>query len=193
MAAAGVDWRDVIGSLRSVTPALWQALDLAERRRFLRHLQPYWDTHRHRTAPMAAARLDGLLRAGKLVTQAGRLLKLTSNNRQITVSWKARHHSLIQHTQIAIVVNCTGPQSDLTKLRDPLIHSLLKQGLLMPDPLRLGLQTDNEGALLDHTNRTSEVIFYTGPLLKARDWECTAVPELRLAALKLADRLVSTW
>ncbi|MGA9855641.1 MAG: FAD/NAD(P)-binding protein [Gammaproteobacteria bacterium] len=193
LAATGVDWRDVIGSLRSVTPALWQALDIAERRRFLRHLQPYWDSHRHRTAPIAAARLDGLLRTGKLVAQAGRILEITSKGGRASVSWKARHHSSIQQSQVATVINCTGPQSDLTKLRDPLIQSLLRQGLLTPDPLRLGLQTDTDGALLDEGDCPSELVFYTGPLLRARDWECTAVPELRLAALKLADRLAGTW
>lgn len=193
LAATGIDWRDVIGSLRSITPILWQALDLTERQRFLRHLQPYWDTHRHRTAPIAAARLDGLLRTGKLVTQAGRIHQIKFEKGRITVSWKARHYSLIQRRQVAAVINCTGPESDLTKLRDTLIHSLLRQGLLMPDPLRLGLRTDMEGALLNESNCPSEVAFYTGPLLRARDWECTAVPELRLAALKLADRLAGTW
>lgn len=47
----GVDWREVITSIRDETPALWQRLSRDQRARFLRHLRPYWETHRHRAAP----------------------------------------------------------------------------------------------------------------------------------------------
>ena len=62
---------------------------------------------------------------------------------------------------------------------------------MVPDALRLGVQVDGAGALLDRGGCASESLFYMGPLLEARDWECTAVPELRVAALKLANRLIS--
>lgn len=193
LATQGVDWRDVIGSLRVVTPALWQALDIKERRRFLRHVQTYWDNHRHRTAPAAAEQLDTLLSSGKLVVRAGRLRRVKADGDRITITWQPRHKTTNQHLQVATVINCTGPQGDLRKLLDPLIHSLLSQGLLTPDILGLGLQTDANGALLDNTGQPSRLMYYTGPLLKARDWECTAVPELRLAALRLADHLAGAW
>ena len=51
---AGGDWRDVIVALRPHTPALWQKLDVTEKRRFLRHCQTFWDVHRHRLAPQVA-------------------------------------------------------------------------------------------------------------------------------------------
>jgi uncharacterized NAD(P)/FAD-binding protein YdhS len=46
-----IDWREVVASLRPVTPRLWRALPDAEKSRFLRHLRPYWEVHRHRLAP----------------------------------------------------------------------------------------------------------------------------------------------
>jgi uncharacterized NAD(P)/FAD-binding protein YdhS len=95
--------------------------------------------------------------------------------------------------QVAAVINCTGPQGDITRLADPLIQALLARGLISPDPLRLGLALDPQGAVLDNRGRPSRVISYTGPLLRARDWEGTAVPELRTAAQRLADRLAGTW
>lgn len=193
LAGKGMDWRDVIGSLRPVTPTLWQALSLVERRRFLRHVLPYWDTHRHRTAPAAAEQLVSLLRSGKLVVQAGRLQRMQLERSQVMVTWRPRHTTESRRLQLAAVINCTGPQSNLQKLPDPLIRSLLEQDLMTPDPLGLGLLTDAAGALLDNAGQPSRVMYYTGPLLRARDWECTAVPELRLAALNLADRLAGTW
>ncbi|MGH8402874.1 MAG: FAD/NAD(P)-binding protein, partial [Gammaproteobacteria bacterium] len=121
LAAQGTDWRDVIGSLRLVTPALWQALDLAERRRFLRHAQPYWDTHRHRTAPAAAAQLEALRHSGRLMVRAGRLQHVNANRGQVEATWQPRNSSVYRQLSIAAVINCTGPQSALEKLPDPLI------------------------------------------------------------------------
>jgi len=190
LAEQGIDWRDVIGAIRPFTVELWQSLDLSERRRFLRHMQAHWDSHRHRTAPQPHAVLQQLLKEGRLTVQAGRLqgMKLLDHTR-VKVSWRPRHQQQEQHLEVGTVINCTGPQNQVTRSTDPLLASLLRQGLVVPDALGLGVQVDKLGALLDRENRVSERLFYTGPLLKARDWECTAVPELRVAALKLADRL----
>ncbi|HKT32315.1 MAG TPA: FAD/NAD(P)-binding protein [Gammaproteobacteria bacterium] len=189
----GRDWRDVIGALRPVTPALWQTLARNERRRFLRHLQAYWDSHRHRTAPVSARRLAQLLAGRRLAVRAGRLLELRPLANGIQAVWRPRGQIRSEPWRGASLINCTGPESRLSRLADPLIRGLLAGRLLTADPLELGVATDDEGALLDNAGRASRVIYYTGPLLRARDWECTAVPELRLAALRLADRLAGAW
>ncbi|HYL81856.1 MAG TPA: FAD/NAD(P)-binding protein, partial [Candidatus Acidoferrum sp.] len=193
LAARGADWRDAIGALRPLTPALWQALDLKERRRFLRHVQAYWDMHRHRTAPASGEQLERLVAAGSLLMVAGRLRRLAADAGGVSVTWQPRGGSREARLEVGSVINCTGPQSDLTRLTDPLVRALLAQGLIRPDPLRLGLDVDGEARVLDNAGHPSGVISYTGPLLKARDWEGTAVPELRMAARTLADRLASTW
>ncbi|HEY1772604.1 MAG TPA: FAD/NAD(P)-binding protein [Gammaproteobacteria bacterium] len=190
LAERDIDWRDVLGALRPVTAELWQNLDAAERRRFLRHLQPYWDVHRHRTAPEAHGALQRLLRDGRLTVEAGRLKSLrTPGQNAVQVTWRARHGDADAQLEVGTVINCTGPGGPMERSGDPLVLSLLRQGLMVPDALGLGVQVDAGGALLDRSGRASESLFYTGPLLKARDWECTAVPELRVAALKLADSL----
>ena len=192
LAERGIDWRDVLGALRPVTAELWQSLDAVERRRFLRHLQPYWDTHRHRTAPEAHAALQKLLRDGRLSIQAGRLKSLRRVGQSaVQVTWRPRHGDADAQLEVGTVINCTGPGGQVECCGDPLMLSLLQQELMVPDTLGLGVQVDASGALLNSGGRVSDRLFYTGPLLKARDWECTAVPELRVAALKLADRLMA--
>jgi uncharacterized NAD(P)/FAD-binding protein YdhS len=52
--ARDIDWRAVIDGLRPHVQDLWRRLPVRERARFLRHLRPYWDVHRHRTAPEIA-------------------------------------------------------------------------------------------------------------------------------------------
>lgn len=189
IALRGGDWRDVIAALRPVTPALWQALPLTERKRFLRHVQPYWDTHRHRTALSSAARLQALRASGHLQILAGRLLELQPDEPDIKARWRPRGWERSEQFRVGAVINCTGPESRVSRMADPLIRSLLLQGLLTPDPLEIGVAANADGALANKAGHASHVIYYTGPLLRARDWECTAVPELRMAALKLADHL----
>ena len=88
------------------------------------------------------------------------------------------------------VVNATGPSTDVRRIADPLLDTLLARGLLRPDPLGLGLETASDLALLDAGGRPSRFLYLMGPLLKADYWEATAVPELRAHAARLAERLL---
>ena len=41
-------WRTAVDGLRPSAQRLWREASAVERRRFLRHLRPWWDVHRHR-------------------------------------------------------------------------------------------------------------------------------------------------
>ena len=71
------------------------------------------------------------------------------------------------------------------------MRQLLQDGWLSADPLGLGLQVDAHGPVVGAQGRPTPGLHYVGPLLRARDWEATAVPELRVHALSLAQRLWS--
>jgi uncharacterized NAD(P)/FAD-binding protein YdhS len=77
------------------------------------------------------------------------------------------------------VVNVTGPDANPARSACPLVQSLVDQGLCEPDGLGLGWGTDADGRLYDAHGNASQVLYYAGPLLRARHWEATAVPELR--------------
>jgi uncharacterized NAD(P)/FAD-binding protein YdhS len=184
-----VDWRDVLASIRPATPALWAALPHPERVRFLRHLQPYWEVHRHRAAPSIASAFDGLVRGGRLRLQAGRLLGFRGGSGEVAVRFRPRGTGTVEEVRVGTVINCTGPSSNVAALGEPLLDALLRQGLLAPCPLGLGIRTGPGHALLDAEGKASETLFYVGPLLKADVWEATAVPELRVHAARLAAHL----
>ena len=78
-AEAGYDWRSVVDALRPHLRRLWGRLLETERRRFLRHVCPYWEVHRHRVAPEVAQLLDALGGEGRLTIQRGRLRALRPN------------------------------------------------------------------------------------------------------------------
>lgn len=190
LAPLGIDWRDVVAALRPITPALWHRLPERERARFLRHLRAYWEIHRHRCAPELHDRLKALLATGSLRVHAANLLGLRLAEHHAEARLRRRGRTGEEVLEVGWVVNCTGPESDLGRLQEPLVNSLQRQGLLLPDPLGLGIHTAEDYTLLGSSGAAVKNLYYVGPLLRAQYWEATAVPELRLHAAALADRLL---
>jgi uncharacterized NAD(P)/FAD-binding protein YdhS len=188
----GGDWREAVTFVRGVLPAIWKRLAVRERRRLLRHVQSYWDVHRHRLPNETTAKLDELRAQRKLNVQAGRLLSFERVGNQIRATWRPRGHSETQTLLVDRVINCTGPDYNARRSRDPLMRSLLLQGLAATDALDLGLRIDNNGALIDSKGRSATNLFYVGPLLRAEHWESTAAHELRGHAEQLATHLTSS-
>uniref|UniRef100_UPI0035CD1D01 FAD/NAD(P)-binding protein n=1 Tax=Pseudomonas chlororaphis TaxID=587753 RepID=UPI0035CD1D01 len=189
-AAIGRDWRDFIAALRPATAALWARLPEVERRRFLRHLQPYWDVHRHRVAPETYNRFQEALTSGRIISIAGRIKVISPEGEGVRVSIQRRGSDQIEHVDVSQVINCTGPNSNLRYVNDRLITQLRGEGLIQPDTLGLGLHVDERLAVKNAAGDASSWLFYIGPMLKADFWEATAVPELRELAKTLACRLV---
>ncbi|MEJ6024327.1 FAD/NAD(P)-binding protein [Ramlibacter sp. PS4R-6] len=191
-AVEGHDWRDVIGGLRPITPRLWQQLDAKSRKQFVRHVGPYWDTHRHRAAPAIFRRIRAALDSGQLRVVQGRLLDVHANGDGLAhVTWRARGAAAPTESTFAAVVNCTGPSSDLRRVADALISHLRDTSQLQIDPLSLGLAVDDDYHVLRADGTPLRNVRYVGPLLKAQRWEATAVPELRVHAKNVADRLLA--
>jgi len=186
---AGSDWRAVIDSLRPFTQDIWGFLPFKERRRFLRHVRPYWDVHRHRIAPEVADTIAKLVRDGQLVLHAGRVTNYRESTDCAEVELRDRKTRAQRVLHVDRVINCTGPETDCRRVGDPLMGNLLAQGLARPDPLFLGIDVDSEGALIDSNGIPSPVVYAIGPARKGCLWETIAVPEIRTQAAQLADHL----
>jgi uncharacterized NAD(P)/FAD-binding protein YdhS len=191
-AAQGIGWQSVIDALRPLNQKLWQALPLPEQRRFLHRIRPYWDTHRHRCAPEVMAAKDRLLAEGRLIQHRGRFVSMTDTGDGIAVTWQPHGGSGTETTTVQCAVSCTGPQSDLVKLDDPLIRTLLKRGLMAPDMLRLGANTAPDGALKSATGDIVPNLYTIGTWRKGALYESVAVPELRMQARDLAETIAQT-
>jgi uncharacterized NAD(P)/FAD-binding protein YdhS len=190
-AADGHDWRDVIAALRPVTPKLWQALSDCERDRFLRHLQPYWDVHRHRAAPPVAQRINDLQGSGQLSVRAGRVLAASATRTGIELEIRPRGAKHSQQQRFDYLINCTGPSTNLRTVNESLLSGLLDRGVIRQDRQGLGLDTDDGFHLLDASGTANPNLYLLSPMLRASHWEATAVPELRGHAAHLAELLLA--
>ena len=68
----------------------------------------------------------------------------------------------------------------------------MRQGLVRPDPLFLGIDAAEDGAVIDAAGSKSDVLYTLGPPLKGRYWESVAVPEIRVQIAQLSARLTGS-
>ena len=183
------DWRAVIDALRPWSQQLWSGLSLTDQRRFIRHLRPYWDVHRHRVAPEPGEVVATLQSQGTISTHAGRLLELRPMGGGVEAIFRPRGELSPQILQISRVINCTGPSTLATGAPTPLA-GLLKRGEAVLDPHAQGLRASPDGALLNAQGEPSGKLFTLGPLRRGELWETTAVPEIRLQAQVLTRALL---
>jgi uncharacterized NAD(P)/FAD-binding protein YdhS len=187
----GRGWRSVIDGLRPHTQRLWQELSAEDRRRFLRHLRPWWDVHRHRAAPQVMARIVEARTRGQLTVTAARVLGVHADKRGVTVRLHLRG-SGGEATAISgdRLIDCTGLNGDCATIEQPLLKQLLADGLARPDALKLGLDVTEEGAAIGGDGRPAGNLFAIGPITRGAFWEIVAVPDLRVACECMAARLL---
>jgi uncharacterized NAD(P)/FAD-binding protein YdhS len=189
--AQGSGWQPVIDELRPFTVDVWQAMPLPDRKRFLRHLRPWWDVHRHRMAAQVADRIEAARAAGQFRVLVGRVRDYAIRDGKVEVQYRPRRQDAIATIDVSRVVNCAGPGADYDRIQEPLIRDLLRDAVVRPDPLRLGLEVTGNCALLNRQGAISRRLFAVGPVTKGTFWEMTAVPDIRRQTEKLAEYLAA--
>jgi uncharacterized NAD(P)/FAD-binding protein YdhS len=174
-------------AVRPAVARIWHSWSEKQRAAFLRHLRPRLDVHRHRIAPRIAAKLNGLVYAGRLEMFGGRIESYRPAGDAVDVGVRERGKSETRTIRAAHVINCTGPRSDMGRLAFPLLADMRRRGLIAPDRLSLGIDTA-DCAAIGSAGHTSPWLYALGPLTRPTWWEITAVPEINLQV----DRLVNT-
>lgn len=189
--ARSADWRAVIDGLRPQVQEVWRGWTIADRQQFLRHLRPWWDVHRHRIAPAVASRIDHLTANGRLAFAIGRLDSIRQTAEGFAVSWKPRGGGDLRSSPFSLIINCTGPQGDLSRASDPLLSSLAQQGWIRADACGLGLDVSSECRLIAADGDPLPNLYGVGPVTRGAFWEITSVPDIRVQALACARRITA--
>lgn len=171
------NWRGVMEGLRPLTDQVWRAADVPTRARWVRHLRPWWDVHRHRIAPGIAARLDALIAAERLTLSAARIRSITPEGDKVAVTFDLKGRIVSRTILADRVIDCSGPGHD--PARDPLTAPLLATGRARLDPLGLGLDLDEAGRVLGGDGTPDLTLMVLGPPARATFWETVAVPDIR--------------
>jgi len=186
----GIDWRGVVDSLRPVTANLWQGLSWEDRARFLRHLRPIWDTHRHRVSEPVGREVDSLRGQGFLTVRRGRITDMAFGPDGATVTYRTRGSAQEGRITAQRVINATGV-ANLASAESTLVRTLLDRGTVRPDPLGIGLDVTRSLQVVDCEGHAVANLWALGPLVRGVFWECVAVPDIRLQAQRVADEVVA--
>ncbi|MDF2233796.1 FAD/NAD(P)-binding protein [Albimonas sp. CAU 1670] len=183
--AEGRPWQGEVNRLRPHAQAIWQALSEADRARFLRHLRPFWDAHRHRLPPAQHARLAAELARPRTRLRPGRVLEAVGEAPcRLRVVWRGARTP--ETLGVDIAIDCSGHRPELAA---PLPASLAAQGLAAPDPSGLGLRVAADGRLWSPRGGDLSGLFALGPLGQGSLFEITAVPEIVRQAAQAAATL----
>ncbi|WP_053268801.1 FAD/NAD(P)-binding protein [Pseudomonas chlororaphis] len=190
--ADGVDWQAPLDTVRAHIGRLWSQATDGQRRQFVRHVRPWWESHHHRSPPLSAELVARLHGEGRLRIHAASFKGLEpSANGRLAIGIRRRGET--QTTWVAgdALINSSGIEYDWRRVARPLPQQLLARGLIQPGPLALGIRADAGGAVVDAQGQVASRLFAMGPPLRGMWWESTAVTDVASQAKALAARLVA--
>ncbi len=184
----GMSWRQIVDELRPVTAQVWKSWSLTERSLFLNKLSSLWDIHRHKMPQESALHIAELIERGQFIVRSGRIDSIIKN---ADSTWACTYKAASkQHTiQAQHVINCTGPESNINKLPNPLFQHLIQKGTIQPDALNLGIEANHEGRVIAKDGTVLQNIWIVGPPRKAQLWESVALHEIRQQSANIADHI----
>lgn len=189
--AQGIDWQAPLDTVRAHIGRLWSQASDVQRRQFVRHVRPWWESHHHRSPPLSAELVERLHREGRLRIHAASYKGLESASGDgVSIRVRPRGEADTRVVQGAALINSSGIEYDWRRVARPLPQQLLARGLVRPGPLALGIAAAVDGAVLDEEGRVSNRLFAMGPPLRGMWWESTAVTDVAAQAKALAARLV---
>ena len=186
----GQDWRSVVDGLRPYNQRLWQSWPEREKRQFLRHVRPWWNTHRHRLPPELQ---EGLLRSiasGQVKLVAAEFIDIERADDKVRATIRPRSTSLRQVMDVARVYDCGGVTVDVRASANPVIQHVIRTGMARPDAMRIGLDVDEHCALIGADGAVSRRIHVVGPLTRGRFFEIEAIPDIRVQSAALAQTIL---
>ena len=177
--------------LRRHGAGVWEALSPEERPMFVRHFRAYWEAERPRLPPQLGETLRAAAARGKLQLLRGRIAEGKALTDGASVRVALITHQGPKALTVRRIVNCTGPESDPYRSRNPVLLDLLAQGRVSADELGLGVRVDQASAAMGADGRVTPGLFALGSLTQGRFFEITGVPEIRAQAHALASALGS--
>lgn len=181
-----------IEELRRHGAAIWTALASEERPMFVRRFRSYWEAERHRLPPELGETLRAAAARGKLELVRGRIAEgkplRNGSGARIGLLTRRGPRSIVVNR----VINCTGPETDPYRSRNPVLLDLLAQGLISADELGLGIRVDETSAAIGADGRATPGLFAMGVLTQGRFFEITGLPEIRAQAHAIAGRLAAS-
>jgi uncharacterized NAD(P)/FAD-binding protein YdhS len=190
LTATGLTWHGVIDQVRAQGQSIWQLLPLAERKRIVRHLRPYWDVHRFRVAPQVEVALDEAISHGRLEILAASIAGTNVEDEAVHCTLRVRRsRQTLQRTYDAVVVT-TGPGHGGILASQPFLAELARGGYLELDPTGLGLSCTRNSEAVGPVAGVTPSLLIAGPLARGTFGELMGLPQVTEHAAFVASVVV---
>jgi uncharacterized NAD(P)/FAD-binding protein YdhS len=153
---------------------------------FLSRFRHFWGIIRHRIPAEIAEMMRRERASGKLEVRAGKILSAELQGDQLSIQFQSGEVTF--HDHFTCLINCTGPETSIEKMANPVIQHALHRGWITADETSQGIQIQTEN--LHVTGAAPLSIYAIGNLCKGTLWESTAVGELRSQAKLIAKGIL---
>jgi uncharacterized NAD(P)/FAD-binding protein YdhS len=160
----GQSWVPVMEKLRGFISDHWNALPLAEKRRFLRHGRTFYDIHRFRLPPQVESRIEKAEAAGQVRFMSASILDATSRGTGVDIVLRERGQTEATSRTFDVVVNCTGLEDRPAHTRNPFLKALLTRWYARQHATGCGFDVDDCNIAIDEKGCTKPALFIVGPL-----------------------------
>jgi uncharacterized NAD(P)/FAD-binding protein YdhS len=170
-----LDWQSIIDALRRRLHQIWPSLPPRERLRVVRRLLPFWEVHRFRAAPQGAAAVARLRAQGTLTVERARVIELDEQRGSLVARLMLPGGQTVERAFDAVII-CSGASPNLRD--NPLLDSLVDQGLAQADDLNFGVKVDKFSRLIDARGTVQTDLFAFGPITRGTFGEMTGAPDI---------------
>ncbi len=186
--AQGLTWHSVIDAVRIQGQQIWPGLSLAEKRRIIRHVRPFWDVHRFRIAPQVEAVIDDAIASGRMTSLAAALKSVTRIGEAFQVVLQPRRSAAPLSIEVDAIIVTTGPAHGDVLDSQPLLKALKDAGQLQSCPTGLGIACDEHARALSEDPTTPELLI-AGPLARGTFGELMGLPQVTEHAVLVAQEI----
>ncbi|CAN7723954.1 FAD/NAD(P)-binding protein [Caballeronia sp. LjRoot29] len=172
---ARIGWQPAADALRFDLPRIWNALPAREQRRVVKRLLAFWDVHRFRIAPQIHTAIERAIERGQMSVITAGIVGISRTAERFSAKLRYPGGTHQEHSFDAVVF-CTGPARDID--RNPLVKSLLENGLARLDAVRIGLDTDLRSQLRNAEGDVSPGLLAFGPMTRGSFGEMTGAPDI---------------
>lgn len=163
VAAARGNWYPSFDELRDSVWQLWPRLPLAQQRRFLRRLRPWYDVHRFRSPPQTEATVNAAIESGRVHHLAARLRGVRVDGQVLVAQLQGPRDAAPREERFDTLVNCTGLDAASRTAGNPLLQSLVAQGWLRPDAVGVGYAVDAHCRAIGADGQVRDRVRLIGP------------------------------
>jgi uncharacterized NAD(P)/FAD-binding protein YdhS len=159
---------------------------LKEKKIFLSRLRNIWGTIRHRIPLEIGQIIQNERETGRLVVCAGKLVSAVENENTLNLKYRSEEEEIQE--SVACIINCTGPETAITRMKNPVIQELYERKWISPDELDQGIKININHYIA--LGKAPIPIFAIGNLCKGTFWESTAIGELRSQSKLIAKGIL---